>query len=172
MLTYVLSARPEADADAMATIQADLVNACNQIVTRAADNGYRIPLLSREYIWGSNAVVANYAMLLFVADRLSPNPDYRNAALDCLHYLLGRNTFSTSFVTHVGSRWAMNPHHRPSGADGIREPWPGMLVGGPNSYGKTPPARQWLDEQASFQTNEIAINWNAPLVFILAEALP
>jgi endoglucanase len=35
-----------------------------------------------------------------------------------------------------------------------------------------PPARMYLDEQASYATNEVAINWNAPLVFLLAGGLP
>jgi endoglucanase len=47
-----------------------------------------------------------------------------------------------------------------------------MLVGGPNANNHTPPARQWVDDQDSYTTNEIAINWNAPLVFLLSEALP
>jgi endoglucanase len=29
----------------------------------------------------------------------------------------------------------------------------------------------YLDEQASYAGNEVAINWNAPLVFVLAAAL-
>jgi endoglucanase len=29
----------------------------------------------------------------------------------------------------------------------------------------------YLDEQASYASNEVAINWNAPLVFVLAGAL-
>jgi endoglucanase len=29
----------------------------------------------------------------------------------------------------------------------------------------------YLDEQASYSSNEVAINWNAPLVFVLAAAL-
>jgi endoglucanase len=29
----------------------------------------------------------------------------------------------------------------------------------------------YLDEQASYASNEVAINWNAPLVFALAGAL-
>jgi hypothetical protein len=28
----------------------------------------------------------------------------------------------------------------------------------------------YLDEQASYASNEVAINWNAPLVFLLAGA--
>jgi hypothetical protein len=29
-----------------------------------------------------------------------------------------------------------------------------------------------LDEQGSYSSNEVAINWNAPLVLLLAETLP
>jgi endoglucanase len=105
-----------------------------------------------------------------------------DAAQDTLHYLLGRNHFNTSFVTHVGTKFAMRPHHRPSAADGIDAPWPGLLVGGPNSHQgrrgtdkqskSAPPATVWFDDQDDYVTNENAINWSAPLVFMLAEALP
>jgi endoglucanase len=30
----------------------------------------------------------------------------------------------------------------------------------------------YLDEEASYASNEVAINWNAPLVFVLAAMLP
>jgi endoglucanase len=30
----------------------------------------------------------------------------------------------------------------------------------------------YVDDEGSYSTNEIAINWNAPLVFLLAAALP
>ena len=100
------------------------------------------------------------------------------AALDNLHYLLGRNAFSLSWVTQVGENPYRHPHHRPSGADNIAEPWPGLLSGGPNAARQdgatqhlppaTPPARCYLDEQDSYASNEVAINWNAPLVFLLA----
>jgi endoglucanase len=111
-------------------------------------------------------------MMLLLTQRLSPGSGYVDTAMDSLHYLLGRNTFNTSFVTQVGHRWPRHPHHRPSIADDVVEPWPGMLVGGPNAEGRTPPARQWRDDQDNFKVNEVAINWNAPLVFLLAEALP
>jgi endoglucanase len=35
-----------------------------------------------------------------------------------------------------------------------------------------PPAKMYLDDWESYATNEIAINWNAPLVFVLAGLLP
>ncbi len=55
---------------------------------------------------------------------------------------------------------------------------PGLLAGGPDRERRdpllrglprdTPPAKLYLDEEGSFASNEIAINWNAPLVFVLA----
>ena len=161
-----------ADAEVAATMKQQAIAAADGIVERASANGYRNPMPGDQYVWGSNGNVANYGLMLRMADHFDPNRAYVDAAQDALHYLLGRNTFGKSFVTHVGSDWFMHPHHRPSGADGIEQPWPGLLSGGPNAGRDTPPARQWVDDQDSYSKNENAINWNAPLVFLLAEALP
>ena len=172
MFTYAMSGRASADPEVVRIIKADAVAAADDIVARSRANGYRIPLKLNDYVWGSNSNLANYALMVRVANRITPKAAYVDCAQDALHYLLGRNTFNTSYVTQVGAKWAMNPHHRPSGADRNEQPWPGLLMGGPNAEGKTPPARQWQDEEGSFTTNENAINWNAALVFILADALP
>jgi endoglucanase len=171
MFSYALSDRPNCDSAAVETIFFHAANAADGIVARIGRSGYRIALKSDQYFWGSNSFVANYGMMLLLANRLCPRREYVDAALDGLHYLLGRNTFNTSFVTQVGHRWPRHPHHRPSMADGVSEPWPGMLVGGPNAEGRTPPARQWWDDPENYKVNEVAINWNAPLVFLLAEAV-
>ena len=162
------------------TIRKQMLDAADAVVARSGSNGYLVSLTSQEYIWGSNGVVANYGMQLLVANVVNPNPRYVETALDDLHYLLGRNTHSLSFVTQVGDHPFRHPHHRPSAADNMVEPWPGLLSGGPN-HGKQdpamqkmpdlPPAKMYMDDQASYASNEIAINWNAPLVFLLAGAL-
>lgn len=159
-----------------------ILKAADQVVERSAKNGYRTGMTARDYVWGSNGVVGNYAMQLLVANALKPDARYVHAALDHLHYLLGRNTHSLSFLTQVGENACKHPHHRPSGADANEAPWPGLLAGGPNGRKQDPamsklpdgmpPAKMYLDEQASYATNEVAINWNAPLVFVLAAALP
>ena len=182
MFTYALCKQPETNVDAVATIKRDALAAADAIVKRIGQSGYRVALNSDQYIWGSNSVVANYAMVLRLANHLQPKQEYVDAAQDQLHYLLGRNGFNGSFVTHLGAKWPMHPHHRPSAADGVDEPWPGLMVGGPNSHQgrdkhgdaakNLPVAKVWFDDQNDYVTNEIAINWNAPLVFILAEALP
>lgn len=68
----------------------------------------------------------------------------------------------------------MHPHHRLSSADGIEEPVPGLLVGGPNAgrqdgmdYGNLPADECYLDQEPSYATNEIAINWSATLVALI-----
>ena len=180
--TYALARRKDANAEALNAIRQATIDAANAIATRTEQNPYRISMEPRDYVWGSNGEAANYSLLLLVANQLAPDRRYRNAALDHLHYLLGRNTFSVSWVTWVGTNWYKNPHHRPSGADGIAEPWPGLLSGGPNRGradpalkklpANLPPMKMWVDDQESYAGNEIAINWNAPLVFVLAGFLP
>lgn len=167
------------NAEALENIRKDSIAAADAIVERAARNGYRVTMTPSDYVWGSNGVVANYGVQLLVANVLQSNPAYVNTALDNLHYLLGRNTFSLSYVTQLGSNPYKNPHHRPSGADNNPEPWPGLLSGGPNRTPQdpamkaklkpgTPPARMYVDDQESYASNEIAINWQAPFVFLLA----
>ena len=126
-----------------------------------------------DFVWGSNSVAMNQAVLLINAYLFTRNPDYLNAAAGNLDYILGRNATGYSFVTGIGTQSPMNPHHRISFADGVTDPVPGMLVGGPNSekqdglkYGSVEPELSYLDEVASYASNEIAINWNAPLVYV------
>ncbi|HYE54462.1 MAG TPA: glycoside hydrolase family 9 protein [Chitinophagaceae bacterium] len=131
----------------------------------------------RDFIWGSNAVAANQGMLLVMAYLISKNTTYLNGALSNLDYILGRNATGYCFVTGIGTRSPMHPHHRPSEADGIAEPVPGLLAGGPNparqdgcNYHYTEAETAYVDDVCSYASNEIAINWNAPLVY-LANAL-
>lgn len=128
-----------------------------------------------KYDWGSNSSVANEGMAKLIAQRLTGDVKYYNSALNDLHYILGRNGTGYSFVTGTGSKQSMHPHHRPSSADGIEMPVPGFLIGGPNTVVRTDcdstnrsiyPASSYDDEECSYSTNEIAINWNAPLVFL------
>jgi endoglucanase len=132
-----------------------------------------------DYIWGSNSVAANQSLLLLIANHFQPDSRAVEAALGNLHYILGRNCFAISWVTQVGTNPFQHPHHRPSGADNIVAPWPGLLSGGPNAkpgdefartLPKLPPMRMWRDDQRAYSLNEVAINWNAPLVFLLAAA--
>jgi endoglucanase len=127
----------------------------------------------RDFIWGSNSVAANQGVLLVNAYLLTGNKRYVDHALTNLDYILGRNATGYSFVTGVGAKSTLYPHHRPSVADGIAEPVPGLLAGGPNpsmqdkcKYEAAEPETAYSDTDCSYASNEIAINWNAPLVYL------
>jgi endoglucanase len=127
-----------------------------------------------DFVWGSNAVAANQGMVMIYAYRLTGNEKYLKAAASNLDYLMGRNATGYSFVTGFGHKQVMHPHHRPSEADGIVEPVPGLLSGGPNpgmqdkcKYDFTEPETAFSDVMCSYASNEIAINWNAPAVYLI-----
>ena len=177
--TYALDTK--ANEVAAVVIRSASLKTADEIVERTSKTGYRVSLRSGDYVWGSNGVVANYGVQLLIANVIKPDPRYTQTALENLHYLLGRNTFSLSFVTQVGENPFRHPHHRPSEADRNAEPWPGLLSGGPNRsrqdpamkrLAELPPAKMYMDDVESYATNEIAINWNAPLVFLLAAFTP
>jgi endoglucanase len=128
-----------------------------------------------DFSWGSNGVLANHNLLLFhaYADELEKVIPVIQGNVD---YLLGKNATGYSFVTGFGTKSSQNIHHRPSWADDVAAPVPGFLVGGPHSgqqdncpgYPSKLAALSYLDDTCSYATNEVAINWNAPLVFSLA----
>lgn len=169
---YVLSQRAERSAARVEEITQSVLDSADRIAKAANTNrfGHGVP----SYFWGSNGVVARSCMNLAVAYQLAPDEDYLDACVHQLDYLLGRNYFGRSMVTGVGHRPPVNPHHRPSQALG--RPWPGLLVGGPNASSLDNPnlydgiraGQAWFDEAGDYFTNEIAINWNAALVYALA----
>jgi endoglucanase len=176
--TYAMARRKDADPKATADIRETSLTFARQIAERTRKNGYQVSLLAQDYFWGSNGLVGNYAVQLLATNAIAPDPSLVEAANDNLHYLLGRNTFSLSWVTRLGANPYRHPHHRPSAGDQNAEPWPGLLSGGPNAARQDallaklpaglPPAKVYVDEEGSFASNEIAINWQAALVFVLA----
>ncbi len=127
----------------------------------------------RDFNWGSNSNAANQGIVLINAYVITKGKKYLDHALSNLDYLVGRNATGYCFVTGLGSKSPMHPHHRPSVADRIVEPVPGLLAGGPNpgrqdkcKYEYTEPETSYTDLDCSYASNEIAINWNAPLVYL------
>jgi endoglucanase len=144
-------------------------------LTNASQNApYGVSI--ENFVWGSNSSVANEGMLKMAGYRYTGNQAYLHSAMADLDYIMGRNATGYCFVTGFGNQKVMNIHHRPSEADGIEEPVPGFLAGGPNTatFDDCPdmersnfPAKSFVDHWCSYSTNEIAVNWNAPLVYLL-----
>jgi len=126
--------------------------------------------------WGSTSDFLNQAMVLSFAYKLSGNRVYMNAAQSSFDWVLGKNPNDYSFVTGYGDKTPLHIHHRPSEGDGVVEPIPGWVAGGPNPGNKydcgedlylSPyPAKAYLDMLCSYGTNEVAINWNAAFVYV------
>lgn len=131
---------------------------------------------AKDYSWGSSSVAANQGIALLYAFKLTKKPQYLQAAQGNLDYLLGRNATGYCFLTGFGSKRVMHPHHRPSVADGIVDPVPGLLSGGPNpgqqdkctTYTSKFADQSFTDHDCSYASNEIAINWNAPMFYLSA----
>ena len=133
-------------------------------------------MVRSDFYWGSNGGAANKGMILIHAYILSKDEKYLNAAIGIADYILGRNPLDLSYLTGYGVNQVMNPHHRPSQADEIEEPVPGMVAGGPNasatdcakSYvNMDAVAKSYYDNSCSYSTNEVAINWNAPFAYLV-----
>jgi endoglucanase len=177
LLTYLNSAQPAASASIKTSLAQALHVYCNGQVTKRNGSGYHSVLYPGDYVWGSNSGALNAAVLLLAGASKFHDTTFAQVAADQLHYVLGVNGLSRSFVTGLGENPPRQPHHRPSASDGVTDPVPGLLAGGPNQSrqdvvlqalftSSTPPGLCYADSLPSYASNEIAINWNAPLVFV------
>lgn len=156
-------------------VERPLLDMADRFLNIYKKSAYRVPLA--RFPWGSNGELSNIGILFIHAYFLSENPEYLEAADACVGYLMGANPLGQCFVTGFGDKSPVNIHDRRSHADGIAEPIPGLLVGGPTmqarkdcgpeNYPSSFPALSYLDEECSYSTNEVAINWNAPAVFLV-----
>ena len=157
-----------------------ILGTANTFASRA-EKGFGVVMDKDDFVWGSNAVASNQGVWLLHAYYLTGEQKYYKAAVKVLDYLLGKNPLDMSFVTGFGTKSPKMPHHRPSTSDNIEDPIPGMLVGGPQPGGEdVGSAAEWkcadyrtgqaatayTDQRCSYATNEVAINWNAPLAYL------
>jgi endoglucanase len=162
-----------------------------QSVTAAADvyvsllrngsNGYGS--LLEHYSWGSTSNHLNNIQIVATAYDLTGNRTYRSAALEALDHILGRNALAQSYVVGYGPKSTKNVHSRLYAHEldpSVPRAPPGSLSGGANEDASDPPAddvlqgcapqKCYVDDVNSYSTNEVAINWNSALVWVVAWA--
>jgi len=166
----------------VAQARANLTASAGKYLSDDISQGYALPYAAPGYPWGSNASVLNRVLVLGLAHDVTGEIAYRYGAVDAMDYVLGRNPLDRSYVTGFGARPMRHPHHRfwAHQADpAYPEPPAGVLSGGPNSTsmgdpvakdmkGACRPQTCWTDDYRAFTQNEVAINWNAPLVWASA----
>jgi endoglucanase len=179
-LSHYRKLLPDISSDT-ASIKAKITSISNKYRNYALKNSaYDIAMGTNTYdfSWGSNGQAANESFVLLEAFNYTKDSTFLYGAVSNVDYLLGRNAPGYCFVTGLGSNSPVRIHQEVSSADGVSQPTPGLLSGGPNNspdpsencklpypYGAALPAFNYLDQECSYSTNEIAINWNAPFVF-------
>jgi endoglucanase len=174
-LTRNINVIPLGDKALADTLKNRIVKLADKFISNVPANAFATVMgqSKRDFIWGSSAVACNQGIVLINAYKLTGDKQYINYALSNLDYILGRNATGYSFLTGIGSKPVMHPHHRPSVADNVKDPVPGLLSGGPNpgmqdkvKYDFSEPETAFADKDESYASNEIAINWNAPLAYL------
>ncbi|MDP9041813.1 MAG: glycoside hydrolase family 9 protein, partial [Bacteroidota bacterium] len=157
------------------SIRSRLIRMADDYIQGSRTNAFLTVMGGRrsDFNWGSNSNAANQGILMIKVYAITGNRKYLEAALTNVEYICGRNATGYCFITGYGSFSTRHPHHRPSVADGIEDPVPGLLAGGPNPgeqdhchYDFHEPETAYLDSDCAYASNEIAINWNAPLVYL------
>jgi len=164
-------------------LRGSLVAAADAFLGDIGRNGFGVPYApQRGWPWGSTSSILNRSLILALAHDFTGEARYRDGAIAGMDFILGRNPLDRSFVSGYGARPMQNPHHRfwthqldPT----LPPPPPGVLSGGPNSTamadgvaaglkGRCAPQACWVDDARAYSLNEVAINWNAPLVWVSA----
>lgn len=152
-------------------------------VTKQANGSVFVsPYGNREedFFWGCNSEGCCWRGIeCLYAFHFTGDDRYFAAAQACLNYILGQNATGYCYVTGFGSNPSSHPHHRLSYSH-PKGTHPGFLVGGPNrerqdaitdgvQYPENVPADEsYLDEQPSYASNEVTINWNVTLFALSA----
>ncbi|MEJ6950683.1 glycoside hydrolase family 9 protein [Natronospora cellulosivora (SeqCode)] len=168
------------NANDLQTARQNIINAADEWIDVIDNEGYGTPL--RSYYWGSNSVALNKGIFMAYAHDFTNNDKYFDGAVQAMDYVLGRNALSQSYVTGYGVIVPREPHHR-FWANSIDRnyplPPPGVLAGGANSnlqdsvmtgggFDNAAPQECYVDHIDSYSTNEVTINWNAPLAWLAA----
>ncbi|GAB3983394.1 glycoside hydrolase family 9 protein [Plantactinospora veratri] len=177
-LATVPSGLPAADRD---RVRASVVAAADRYLATAQGQAYGLPMpgTPNSYFWGANSNIINNAVVLATAFDLTGQAKYRDGAVQGMDYIFGRNALNQSYVTGWGEKASKNQHSRIFGNqsdESLPNPPAGSIAGGANASLDDPFAKEllegcapmfcYVDDIASYATNEVAINWNSALAWI------
>lgn len=186
----LLASKNDLSAADKTTVEKNVTKAADVFVSNQENQGYSTTIVPSEtvtgvkgYPWGSNSFVMNTMILLGYANDINgaETSKYLDAANGAMDYLLGNNPNTKCYVTGYGTKPLENPHHRfwayqcdktfpkaPAGAvsggpnSGLEDPW---VKGSGWQPGSRAPEKCFMDNIESWSTNEVTINWNAPLAW-------
>jgi len=160
-------------------VRDSVVAAADRYLTILQGQSYGLPMPANGYFWGATSNTLNNAAVLATAYDLTRNARYRDAALQAVDYIFGRNALNHSFVTGWGDKASQNQHSRIYAHElnpNLPNPPAGSISGGPNTGLQDPFAADllhgcvgqfcYVDDIQSYSTNEVAINWNSALAWV------
>lgn len=167
--------------DQQRLVRNNIILYADELLAKQNEDGYSV-LINSAYPWGSNGLILNNMMIVAEAYNITGEPQYLDAVRESMSYILGRNPVNISYVSGYGTYAMIHPHHRFWANDegnGYPPPPAGAVSGGPNANPtddsklieeivQLPESKRYLDALGSFSTNEVAINWNAPLAWMSA----
>ncbi|NLT56087.1 MAG: glycosyl hydrolase family 5 [Actinomycetales bacterium] len=162
-----------------------VLEGANKLLAVQAKQAYAQPYApaNNVWVWGSNSQLLNNLVVIGTAYDISGASKYRTGVLQGLDFLLGRNALNISYVTGYGEVYSKNQHTRMYANQldaNLPNPPAGTVAGGPNSEIQDPVAQKnlkgciaqfcYIDDIGSWSTNEITINWNAPMAWVASFA--
>jgi endoglucanase len=158
-----------------AGIQTAVVAEANAILASIAANGYPSPINgASNYVWGSNKINVDSAVILGHAREATGNTNYTKGIHQVMDYLMGVNTLRLSFITGYGTYFEKATHDRMANGNSPI----GWLAGGPLlsslvNDSLTPktayPAKNYYVSDTGWDnawcSKENTIDWNAPLAW-------
>jgi endoglucanase len=117
--------------------------------------------------WGVLRYASAEAGLGFLAHKLFGYDDFFSRGTFVVNYVLGSNPRGGSYMSNYLTNPPIHPHHRANEPTrgGPTRGLIGGLVGGPALN------ESWVDDVNDFRANEVALDYNASLVFALAGRL-
>jgi hypothetical protein len=125
------------------------------------------------YFWGSCTPICRTPTELFIFNKVLGKDLTMPVQIirDTIHYVLGLNPLSFSFVSGYGENCVTNIFSSIYTKDGIDEIPKGYMAGGANQYESgfmsNWVSKCYVDSDKEWTTNENAIYWNAALVLLL-----
>ncbi|ASU60850.1 glycoside hydrolase family 9 protein [Nocardiopsis dassonvillei] len=164
-------------------VRASVVEGAEQYLADVSEHPYGLAYDPEGgvFAWGSNNLVLNNMVVMASAYDIGGDTRFRDAVLEGMDYILGRNALNQSYVTGYGENDAVNQHSRWYAHQldpRLPNPPEGTLSGGPNSdTGTWDPVAQsnldgcapqfcYIDHIDSWATNELTINWNSTLAWV------
>lgn len=107
MALYAYLTAEDANAETREAVAETFQKQAEMILDVTAMSGYGVALTDREpgfeFQWGSNQIALAHGLYLMLANNVSPDARYSDAALGQIQYVLGVNPLAKAYISGIGS---------------------------------------------------------------------